>query len=158
MGAHGLPEVAEALAFGLREICGFERIFGEVVEFPGSHGRIFDELPRVAPHRPGNFSHVAEVPFSAGEEEISFEWDLHAGFEEWQEGISIDADGGFSSCGFEGGGEEVHGERGEVGRSRFDHLGPDGAGGDLEPAFVHVLLAAAELATFAADVQLATIV
>lgn len=159
LGAHGGGELAKFLGFLFGEVGCFEGVGLEVKEFPWGVGSVFDELPGAAAHGPGGVAHVAEVALAAGEEGVALEGSLGAGFEEGEDGAAFDIWWGSSSGGLDGGGEEVHGEEGEVALgSGFDGAGPGGGGGDFEATFIHVLFAAAEVAAVGADVELASVI
>ena len=63
-----------------------------------------------------------------------------------------------SARGFKGGGEEVHGKRLKIGGAGLDDAGPNGAGGDFDATFIHVLFFATEVSAVGTDVDLSTVV
>ena len=77
----------------------------------------------------------------------------------WQDAFAFNVTGQFGSRYSTGCGVQVHRDANEVtARAGLDPAGPDGAGRHFQPAFVHVLFAAAMMAVRAADVDLAAVV
>ena len=159
MGAHSFCEFAIFLRVLDAEVGGFEWVALQVVKFPRSVGNVFEKLPWTASHGPGRIAHVLHVAFATGEKDIALEGVLFACFEKRENGFSVNFFRSFSAGNFDGSGEEVHGEEGEVGGlAGLDDPGPDGTGGNFEAAFVHRLLAAAEVSAIGSDVELAAVV
>ena len=159
LGAHGGGEFAEFLGLLFGEVGGFEGVVFEVEEFPGSVGSIFEKLPGSAAEGPRGVAHVALVSFAAGEEVVALEGRLSAGFQEREDGAAFDSIGdGAIGC-FDGGGEEVHGEEGEIAAGAgLDDSRPGGRGGDFESAFIHVLFSAAKISAVGTDIDLSAVI